>query len=79
MKKLSILFLALFFIPLIYSQDDHTTGAAGMQFFEGSWSEVLAAAKEQNKYVFVDAFADWCVPCKWMTKNVFPTDEAGKL
>jgi len=63
---------------LIYSQEDQTTGAAGMQFFEGSWSDVLAAAKEQNKYIFVDAFADWCVPCKWMVKNVFSTEEAGK-
>lgn len=81
MKKLSILFLALIFVsnPLIYSQDDHTAGAGGMQFFNGTWTEVLAAAKDQNKYIFVDAFADWCVPCKWMAKNVFPTEEAGKF
>ena len=81
MKKLSVLFIALFLFstPLIYSQDDHNAGAGGMQFFDGTWTEVLAAAKEQNKYIFVDAFADWCVPCKWMTKNVFPTEEAGKF
>ena len=81
MKKLSVLFIALFIFstPIIYSQDDHTAGAGGMQFFNGTWSEVLTAAKEQNKYIFVDAFADWCVPCKWMAKNVFPTEEAGKF
>jgi thioredoxin-related protein len=82
MKKILIFFLALFFfsVPFTYSQDnDQNAGAGGMQFFEGSWSEVLASAKEQNKYIFVDAFADWCVPCKWMVKNVFPTEEAGKF
>ncbi len=81
MRKILFLFSALLFIsaPFVYSQDDQTTGAGGMQFYEGSWSEVLAAAKEQNKYIFVDAFADWCVPCKWMAKNVFPTEEAGKF
>lgn len=80
MKKIFIFIFALLLIsqPFIYSQEDQTTGAAGMQFFEGSWNDVLAAAKEQNKYIFVDAFADWCVPCKWMVKNVFSTDEAGK-
>ena len=51
MKKLSVLFTALFIFstPIIYSQDVHTAGAGGMQFFNGTWSEVLAAAKEQNK------------------------------
>jgi thiol-disulfide isomerase/thioredoxin len=80
MKNILILFFFLFSSSLLFSQDDeHQTGAGGMQFFEGSWSDVLAAAKEQNKYIFVDAFADWCVPCKWMASNVFPKEEAGKF
>jgi len=80
MRKFFILFFALFLIsqPVLYSQDENVT-AGGMQFFEGSWSNVLAAAKEQNKFIFVDAFADWCAPCKWMAKNIFPTEEAGKF
>lgn len=81
MKKKLILLSALFLLTqsVVYSQDDPTAGSVGMQFFEGTWSEVLAAANEQNKYIFVDAFADWCAPCKWMAKNIFPTEEAGKF
>lgn len=51
--------------------------AAGIQFETGTWAEILAKAKQQNKYVFVDAYTTWCGPCKWMDKNVFPTAEAG--
>jgi thiol-disulfide isomerase/thioredoxin len=49
--------------------------AQGITFEKGSWAEVLNKAKAENKYVFVDAYAEWCGPCKWMAKNVF-TDAA---
>ena len=80
MRKIFVSLFALILISqtVLYSQDENVT-SGGMQFFEGSWSDVLAAAKEQNKYIFVDAFADWCAPCKWMAKNIFPTEEAGKF
>lgn len=55
-----------------------TASAAGIQFETGTWAEILAKAKQQNKYVFVDAYTTWCGPCKWMDKNVFPTAEAGE-
>ncbi|RPI17996.1 MAG: DUF255 domain-containing protein [Ignavibacteriae bacterium] len=79
MKKLSIGIIVLFLSlsNVSFSQDGNTSG--GMKFFEGTWNEVLAAAKAQNKYIFVDAFADWCVPCKWMVANVFNTEAAGSF
>jgi len=40
---------------------------------EGVWER---AAKE-NLNVFVDVYASWCGPCKWMDSNVFATEEAG--
>ena len=47
----------------------------GINFFQGTWSEALAAAKKQKKLIFVDAYAVWCGPCKYMTNAVF-TDKA---
>lgn len=49
----------------------------GMQFFEGSWSELLAEAKRTNKPIFVDVYTVWCGPCKLMAKNIFPLEEVG--
>lgn len=51
--------------------------AQGIQFFEGSWAEVLDKAKSENKLIFVDAYTKWCGPCKRLQNTVFPTKEAG--
>ncbi|MEO1515976.1 MAG: thioredoxin family protein [Bacteroidota bacterium] len=34
-------------------------------------SDVLEKAEAQNKLVFVDFYADWCLPCKMMDEDVF--------
>jgi len=47
----------------------------GIQFQDISYAEALKKAKSSNKLVFIDAYAVWCGPCKWMAANTF-TDEA---
>lgn len=42
-----------------------------MTFEKGTWKEILAKAKKENKLIFLDAYASWCGPCKWMAANVF--------
>lgn len=44
-----------------------------------TWKAMLAEAKQQNKLIFMDAYAVWCGPCKWMTKNVFSVPEVGQV
>lgn len=53
--------------------------AEGIEFFEGTFEEAKAAAKEQGKLIFVDAYAVWCGPCKRMSSAVFPTQQAGEV
>ncbi len=52
--------------------------AQGINFESGPWIEVVKKAKEQDKLIYLDAFAVWCGPCKMMEKNIFPTQEAGE-
>lgn len=68
-KRICIAILCLIFTKGVYSQ--------GMVFFEGPWAKVLEKAKAENKNIFVDAYTDWCGPCKMMVKNVFPLPEVG--
>ncbi|MVM38620.1 DUF255 domain-containing protein [Spirosoma sp. HMF3257] len=49
----------------------------GITFFKGSWKDVLAEAKRQNKPVFVDIYTSWCPPCKRMAKEAFPNPKVG--
>jgi len=52
--------------------------AQGIQFREtSSWANTLSEAKRENKYLFVDAYATWCAPCKEMDKNIYPLPTIG--
>ena len=45
-------------------------------FIENSWNEALKQAAAQNKYIFVDAYASWCGPCKMLRLTTFKNSKA---
>lgn len=48
----------------------------GIKFQNGlSWAQVKQKAKAEHKYIFVDCYTTWCVPCKLMATEVFPQPE----
>ena len=54
--------------------------AQGMRFtIADSWADVLALAKKENKLIFLDAYAVWCGPCKYMQSDVFPRETVGRF
>ena len=65
------------YILLVLSAAAPAAFAQGIEFGHGSWADVKAQAKAQNKLIFVDFYTDWCAPCKFMTINIFPQKEAG--
>lgn len=74
MKKILLAFLML---PL-FTMAQTTASGEGMKFdHEHSWSEILAKAKAENKYIFMDCFTTWCGPCKYMSSTIFPMKEVG--
>ncbi|WCL80088.1 thioredoxin domain-containing protein [Saprospira sp. CCB-QB6] len=73
MKQLISWSLALF---MLFSTGQ--SWAQGIQFSEGQWADILAKAKKEKKMIFVDAYAVWCGPCKWMAKNSFPDEAVGQ-
>ncbi len=75
MNSLTKLFTMLLLFACIntYAQESE-----GIDFFDGSWEEVLAEAQKTNKPIFLDAYASWCKPCKMMMKKVFPQASVGE-
>jgi thiol-disulfide isomerase/thioredoxin len=45
-----------------------------VKFETGSFADVLAKAKKENKPIVMDGYTTWCGPCKWMDKKVFVND-----
>lgn len=53
-----------------------SVSAQGIEF-EHNLNAALAKAKKENKMIFVDFYTSWCGPCKAMSADVFPQQEAG--
>lgn len=71
MRKLYLLIFILFGFQNFYAQ--------GISFYEGNYQDAFEKASEEDRLVFVDAFAVWCGPCKRMAKQVFPKEEVGSF
>ena len=52
--------------------------AAGITFHKLSLNQALTKAKVENKYVFIDVYATWCGPCKYLASDIFTDPELGK-
>lgn len=53
------------------------TSPEGITFFRGSWKDVLAEARRQNKPIFLDIYTTWCPPCRRMAREAFPSPVLG--
>lgn len=53
--------------------------AQGIEFVHVKWQEAMEMAKEQDKLLFVDSYAEWCGPCKRMAKNEFVKEDVGAI
>lgn len=73
MKKYPI--LVLLFLCAAF-----TSFAGGISFIENkAWKDILALAKKQNKLIFLDAYATWCGPCKYLQSDVFTDSKVGEF
>jgi thiol-disulfide isomerase/thioredoxin len=69
MKKFSLLLAAATFAAFSgFAQN------RAIKFETGSFADVLAKAKKENKPIMMDAYTTWCGPCKMMDKQVFTND-----
>ena len=64
MKTLAALLLAA--VPLV---------AQGPVKWEHDMQSALKRAKAEKKLIFMDLWTEWCQPCQYLQKNVFPSAE----
>lgn len=68
-KNALVLLLALMFSPMVMAE--------GIKFDHLSLDEALSKAKKENKIIFIDVYATWCGPCKYLSNSVFTDDDLG--
>jgi thiol:disulfide interchange protein len=69
--------IIIFFLPLAATAQKPPAGENNhIVFIENSWNEALKQASAQNKYLFVDAYASWCGPCKMLKLTTFKNSKA---
>ena len=71
MKLINQIILALLFCFVFVSQSE---AQSSIRFSESNVKLGLERAKKENKFLFVDTYASWCIPCKKM-KVVFRDQE----
>ena len=71
-KLITCLLIGLFaYAPAISALDD--------LFVEGTLEQVEAMAAREGKLYFVDFYANWCLPCKWMDETTFSDPEVANF
>jgi thioredoxin-related protein len=53
--------------------------AQGIKFENVTFYQLLSKAKAENKIIFIDAYAQWCGPCKLMSRDVFTNSSVGNF
>ncbi|MFK8006854.1 MAG: thioredoxin family protein [Saprospiraceae bacterium] len=72
MKKFTLFILLFLFLSNpIFAQKE------GIKFTQQNWNQVIIQAAKEDKIIFIDAYTDWCQPCKKMDKQVFPQKLVG--
>ena len=54
-------------------------GGAGIKFRGMSLEEAKKEAKSTGKIIFIDAYTDWCGPCKKMAATTFTDEKVGEV
>lgn len=53
------------------TSNTETTPTNNIVFHTGSFESAKSKASQEGKLFFVEFYADWCTPCKWMDKTTF--------
>lgn len=76
-KSSKILSLAIAVLMVGSLQAKNSPSA--VNFFEGNYEQAKKRSSEEGKLFFVDFYADWCMPCKWMDQTTFNNKDIAEV
>ncbi len=61
------------------SESGKMAPTSGISFKKKSFEDAKKEAKKSGKLIFIDAYTDWCGPCKRMAATSFKDPKVGEL
>ncbi|MFK7785783.1 MAG: thioredoxin family protein [Crocinitomicaceae bacterium] len=77
-KVVGILAVAVMAFVVMSSFSSKGTGT-GIEFAKFNLEAAKKKASKSGKLIFIDAYTDWCGPCKQMAATTFKDPEVGKF
>jgi thiol:disulfide interchange protein len=74
----AVLLLVVLHLSLVKAQTQPVNDQQ-IVFIEDDWNAALKQAAAQHKYIFVDAYATWCGPCKMLKATTFKNKKAAEF
>jgi thiol:disulfide interchange protein len=75
-KVVGILFVAVIAVAMMSS---FAGKGKGIQFSKVTLEKAKKEASKSGKLIFIDAYTDWCGPCKRMAATTFQDPEVGEF
>ncbi|MCE3294422.1 MAG: Thioredoxin protein [Crocinitomicaceae bacterium] len=83
MRKLFVLLVVIGAVSMAFVKKDAPAeplaDGTGIKFKGMSLEEAKAEAKASGKIIFIDAYTEWCGPCKRMAATTFMDDKVADL
>ncbi len=67
-KQIALILVGLMCTSILFAAEKMTSS---VDFYKGNMTEAKQKALEEGKLFFVDFYANWCAPCKWMDETTF--------
>lgn len=72
-------FKNLFFHIIIWLSFQAQANDIKLIFNSTNIKEAKIKAGQEGKLIFIDFYADWCMPCQWMDQTTFKDEEVSKI
>ncbi len=73
------LFLIFFALAFAAHAQDEQKSPHSIIFTNASFNDALKQAAAQHKFLFIDAYASWCGPCKLLKATTFHNKKAAEF
>ena len=79
LPRFIVTLMVLAFFGFSNAKAQGAKNSSQINFIENSLGEAIKQATAKNKYIFVDAYASWCGPCKMLKATTFKNNKVAEF